>query len=358
MFDQFAQVIRAFFWEKPNYLILYPTSRCNARCRHCYNSQRIKAALSGKSKELTLREYEKISNNLGGVYALSISGGEPTLRLGVPQICHLFYKNNQTRYIDFHSNGYLTNCLVTMVEKILKDNPQLFLSVCVSIDALGEKHNRFRGLPNGFEKAMESIEKLKALRKKYPQRLILKTATSFAASTQDDFEKTLQFLSQQGIEASSALVRGKTWRKGEEKVDVEKYVEVMKRHLKNSFRYPFFSKAFWFAKVSRFLPDLIWETYRKKKQIFPCWAGRALMVIYDNGDLAPCELFDQTIGNIRDFDYNLLKAFKSPKAKKILTSIRKGECYCTWENMLIVNCLKSFWFYPKLASEIIKSPFK
>ncbi len=82
------------------------------------------------------------------------------------------------------------------------------------------------------------------------------------------------------------------------------------------------------------------------------------MVIWDNGDVSPCEVLNTTIGNIRDFDYDLVKAFNSLKAKKILSDIKQKKCYCTWENMILVNCLKSLRFYPKLALEIIKSIFK
>lgn len=349
------RIIKALFWEKPNYLILYPTSRCNARCRHCYNSKRMEMALRGKRKELTLEEYQKISSQLGRLYALGISGGEPTLRAETAEICHLFYENNQTRYIDFHSNGYLVNHLTTMVATILKNNPKLFLSVCLSVDSLGEKHNNFRGLKNGFARVMKSITKLEGIKQKYGQRLMIKSATVFSASTQDTFLKTMQFLSEQGIEAASALVRGKTRKKEEIRVDIKRYLDSLKEyHLRKKVKYPFLSKPFLFNNISRLLPEIVVKTAQEKNQIFPCLAGQSLMVIYDNGDLAPCELLD-TIGNIRDFDYDIFKAFNSPKGQAVLSSIKQKKCYCTWENMALVNCLKSFKFYPQLAVEIIKS---
>lgn len=355
MLTDLTRTIKTLFWEKPNYLILYPTSRCNARCRHCYNSRRIEEALKGKRKELTFKEYQKISSHLGSIYALGISGGEPTLRPDTPKICHLFYKKNQTRYLDFHSNGYLVNQLITMVETILKNNPKLFLNVCLSVDGLEEKHNNFRGLKNGFAKAMKSITKLKGIKQKYGQRLMIKSATVFSASTQDTFLETMLFLSEQGIEVASALVRGKTRKKEEIRVETKKYLDSLKEyHLRKKVKYPFLSKLFLFNKISRFLPEIVVKTAQEKKQIFPCLAGQSLMVIYDNGDLAPCELLE-TIGNIRDFDYDIFKAFNSAKGQLSLAAIKQKKCYCTWENMALVNCLKSFKFYPQLAAKIIKS---
>ena len=45
------------------------------------------------SKELTLKEYEIFSENLGPLEHLTLGGGEPTLRKDMSDIAILFYKN-------------------------------------------------------------------------------------------------------------------------------------------------------------------------------------------------------------------------------------------------------------------------
>lgn len=349
--------LSAFFSNQPSYLILYPTSNCNARCPHCYNSQRIKAALKGQRKELSLKEYQRFSSKLKRVYAVSISGGEPTLRSDLPQICHLFYKNNHTRYFEICSNGFLPNQLVTLSKKILKNNPQAYLVVSLSIDALGKKHDQLRGFNQGFSRTMESLRKLKKLQKQFPQRLTIKSTTIFSRSTQDNFLETIEFLSSQGIETASAFIRGQPRRKGEEKIDLTKYQKATKQikdQLRKSLPYPLFSKAYLFSKISESIPEMVSQIYNQKSSPFPCQAGKSLVVIWDNGEVSPCEIKKTTLGNLRDFNYDLDRILHSPGAKKIISQIKQRKCNCTWENMILVNQLRSPRFYPRLGLNLIK----
>ena len=55
---------------------------------------------------------------------------------------------------------------------------------------------------------------------------------------------------------------------------------------------------------------------KEKRYVLPCRCGQKLAVIYDNGDVFPCELLEAKIGNLRDCNYDLQALLASPKAKK------------------------------------------
>jgi len=66
-----------------------------------------------------------------------------------------------------------------------------------------------------------------------------------------------------------------------------------------------------------FQRELIKRTIKDKSFIIPCQAGKLAAVIYTNGDVYPCELLSQKIGNLSDFGFNFLKLWQSKKARFI-----------------------------------------
>ena len=90
------------------------------------------------------------------------------------------------------------------------------------------------------------------------------------------------------------------------------------------------------------------NTVENKKFILPCRAGTLMAVMYENGDIYPCELLNrQLIGNIRDYDYDFKKLWSSDKAKNTYKLINNTKCYCTHECFLRFNLL----YNPKFVAK-------
>ena len=59
-----------------------------------------------------------------------------------------------------------------------------------------------------------------------------------------------------------------------------------------------------------------------------------MLVIYENGDVYPCESLTtkEKMGNLKDSDYDIKNILKSDHAKCIIKDINPGKkCNCTWE---------------------------
>src|SRR3989344_1433723 len=87
---------KALFSKNPQSMIVFVTSRCNARCGFCFFWREIEE----KQKfELTLEEYEKIAKNYGDLIQLSLTGGEPFLRNDLYDIMKVFYIHTKPMYV-------------------------------------------------------------------------------------------------------------------------------------------------------------------------------------------------------------------------------------------------------------------
>src|SRR5690242_4358849 len=73
----------------PPFLILFINSICNMKCEHCFYWQNL-----NRRDDLTKEEIFALSNSLGRVENLNLSGGEPFLRKEFAEICRQFVRQN------------------------------------------------------------------------------------------------------------------------------------------------------------------------------------------------------------------------------------------------------------------------
>ena len=125
------------------------TNSCNLSCRHCMNSSG-KNEFSGlpleEAKQLIAEMYEN------GVRSLYISGGEP---LTYPSIDELLkFCRNKGFKLSLATNG----SLVAEHMDAISDNVQ---DISISLDGIGEIHDRFRGMDGAFEFVKTALEQLR-----------------------------------------------------------------------------------------------------------------------------------------------------------------------------------------------------
>ena len=141
----------------------FVTSRCNARCPFCFYWR----DRHTKKDELTLEEIGKVSESMGDLLWLLFSGGEIFVRQDLPDIVKTFYRNNHPVIITLPTNGVAPNLILPKTEEILAGCPESAVVVKVSLDGLGDEHDRMRNTPGNFVKAMETWEGLRELRSRY-----------------------------------------------------------------------------------------------------------------------------------------------------------------------------------------------
>lgn len=344
------------FNELPFQLIFYPTSRCNALCDHCYNYER--QDKQTKNEELSLEEIDKTSSNLGHIKILTISGGEPFLRKDICEIVEIFYKNNGLQYVSIHSNAFLKNTVIQKISEILEKLPKITVVFCVSIDGIGEVHDKMRAVKSGFKVMVETVQELEKLKEVYNDRLFLLSSTIFSRSTQENYNKTINYINKQfnSVKPAACFIRGDVRNNKEKKIDssfYNKYLKEFNNNIDKSVRA--FSPLALKETLEWMTNKVVLKNYLTGTQTVPCQAGRKLLVIYENGDVYPCELLKEKFGNLRDVDYDIKKLLFSDDGKSIKRKINPGKaCSCTWENIISINLL----FDPRSYHKIIYNWFR
>jgi len=289
---------------------------------------------------------------------LVLTGGEPFLRTDLPKIAKTFYKNNHVKNMIIPTNGLLTNTIVNYTEQIVKNCKEMHLTVYISLDDLDEGHDSFRGVKGIFKKAVNTYKELSKLKQKYNnlsvgilltvnpinQTKIMKIYNSIKKGLNPDF-------------ISPILMRSTSKSLNSKNVDLNYYDElkdiikkdILNKELKGHTNFSLSSLA---TAINLIKHEIISKTVKEGYQI-PCYAGLISTTLYEDGSLFPCEMLNQKIGSLRNFNYDFRKIWFSKKADKIREHIKKSKCYCTYECAIDTNIL----FNPRTLLKIFKEWF-
>jgi len=309
----------------PPFLILFINSICNQKCDHCFYWR----SLNSKD-DLSRDEIFALSRSLGRIETLNLSGGEPFLRPEFGEICRQFIQHNKVRQIYVPTNGYFTDRTIKQVTETLKE-PELDLFVAeISLDGLGEFHNKFRGSPGAFDKAMQTYDALAKLQESDP-RLRIHSISTATDVNMDEIRKLTSFLYERCPRMDHhnlAMIRGDRKNPSLHGPGLEQYRQL----------YDYVRRLWSDREKNRYgsivEPMLQWaktRTATAQTQVVPCRAGILNAVVYANGDVSVCENHGP-LGNLRQKSFP--EIWKSPEAEALRASIAAKSCYCTNEVFL------------------------
>ena len=322
------RVYNANHKKTPQSLVFFVTSRCNARCSHCFYWKEL-----NKTSELNLEDIEKIASSIKHKYNISLTGGEPFLREDFFEICKIFYKYNKNGVFEISTNGYDPEKIYTFCDRLLDECRGIALCVHVSLDGPKDLHNKIRGI-DIFDKAISTIIKLKSLKEK--GNFDVQTIITLTKYNYKSIDKLIKYLIPLEINQIFCLVRAKDY--GVYNLDHEIVTELTSKEelaipteeldtlfnkikeLNDNSEYPFWSKY-----QQLYLKYSI-EITKNKKRFLKCYAGNVDAVIYPNGDISLCEMI-KPFGNLKETDFNLYKIWNSEKANNMRDKIK--SCVCT-----------------------------
>lgn len=309
----------------PSFLILFINSTCNLTCEHCFYWRNL-----NRRDDLSWDEMKALSDDLGRIETLNLSGGEPFLRPEFGDICGMFIRNNRVDQIYVPTNGYFTEKTVWHIEQVLQE-PRLKLFVAeLSLDGMPEYHNRFRGSAKSFQKAIETYDALAELQKK-DARLRIHSISTATSENIDEIQSLTRYLYERCPKMDHhniALIRGDRKNPSLRGPDLRRYQALVK-HVSETWAD---RERHRFGHIVE--PLLQWakvRTAQEQRQIIPCRAGILSAVVYSNGDVSVCETH-RPLGNLRQKSFR--KIWYSTEAQQLRNSIRNKECYCTNEIFL------------------------
>ena len=309
----------------PPFLVLFINSICNMKCEHCFYWTSL-----NKKDDLTAEEIFALSDSLGPIENLNLSGGEPFLRKEFGDICRKFIRTNGVKQIYVPTNGYFTDRCIAALKQVLEEPALQLFAVELSLDGMPEFHDTFRVAKHSFRKAMETYDALAELQASDP-RLRIHSISTATDVNMEEIRRLTTYLYERCPKMDHhnlAIIRGDRKNPTLQGPGLKQYEDLYE-----------YIRRLWAPREeqrygSMVEPMLQWakvETVKQQRQVVPCKAGRISGVVYANGDVSVCEIH-KPIGNLRQKSFP--EIWHSDEAKALRASIARKECYCTTEVFL------------------------
>lgn len=336
---------------KPLTLTYSVTAACRSLCKTCNIGRAYLNDPSLAEKDLELDEVERVFASLGRLYFLNISGGEPFMRLDLPDIIKLAAIHLKPRLIHIPTNALAPRAIEQSTLKILSHMDahlpdSVPLSVKPSIDGIGAMHDYVRGIRGNWGKLEETIDRLLAVRAQNP-RLHVDLGTVISNLNLHHLEEIEDWVHGRGIESYRHEI-------AEQRVEFHNigdpitpppdvYEELTKRFSKkiveNIHKKAFLTRTTEAVRVTYY--QVASEILKQRRQVTPCYAGLSNIHMNYDGTIWPCCILggEQALGNVRDSDYDMPGLLASPQARKAKRYIADGNCACPLANQWLNNVL-------------------
>ncbi len=330
--------------------------RCNSRCKTC-NVWLL------PNDDLTLAEWDRVFESLGTApYWFTFSGGEPTLRSDLPDMVESAYRHCRPGQINIPTNGIQDKVIPARIERVLQVAPEADVIINLSLDGVGLKHNEIRGVRNNWSRAMSTYASLKELKRRY-RNLTLGVHTVISNFNVDSFPELCEVV-HRDLKPDSFITEI-----AEERVEldtvglgitptVERYEVAIDTLLESLRDRQLTGVAEVTQSFRRRYYEIVKRTLREQRQVIPCMAGVASAQIAPNGDVWTCCVRAESMGNLREHDYDFGAVWRTGKARELRRSIKAGECYCPLANAAYTNMLLHEPTVTKVAAEVTRARVK
>lgn len=343
----------------PQTLIFFVTSRCNARCDFCLYKDSVDHP-TRRAEELTVEEVTAIAEAYGPLHFLALSGGEPFVRRDIGEICSAFIERCGTSVIDIPSNFAYGDVMLDAIEPLVAANPEVLVELQFSVDDLGARHDLSRGVVGLFDSAIETFHRLEAVRRTYGN-LSLKVNVVWLERNRDRIDSIVAGLEREidfdriHLTYPHDLIPTSGSADPDRLVDFDRFREQAERLAKRS-RGGFdpYSIPMRGAKVSshRILRDALTGDTAMGSL---CEAGRHLVVLDERGEVFPCEVLWESVGNVRDAGLDLGAVLDGDEYRRFRDRrIGPSSCNCTWSCAAMTAVSVTPKRYPRLAADSVR----
>jgi MoaA/NifB/PqqE/SkfB family radical SAM enzyme len=320
-------------------LFLFVTSRCNSKCRTCFNH-----ASLNDGRDLGFEQIERIARSAPPFPALWLSGGEPTMRDDLVDIVRLFYDHAKIQSVNWPSNGLIAERVESALSELVASCPKLEIRLNLSLDGIGGTHDSVRGVPGGFGKTLQTVERVRRRWASNPN-VIVNVGTVVTPDNYDELFDLGALLLRHDLVGAHVfeIPRGTPLDPATTGVSPEQMLELYDR------LYPLFEKHADrlfadFGRVGRRVAKPMYLGFMRFMQQLQganmrgphdwgmsCTAGQTTIVVDHDGQFRSCEM-RPPIGNLADHDHDVARAMQSEVMAREIDAIGGGHranCWCT-----------------------------
>jgi radical SAM protein with 4Fe4S-binding SPASM domain len=285
-------------YSAPLRMDLAVTFRCQNNCVHCY------AGGPHETTELTTPQWKQVIDRLKeiGVFILTFTGGEPTLRKDLPEL--LLYAQNNGMVTGLVTNGrkLKDKAYVKVLEKSGLDFVQITLE---SHDP--EIHDKMTSAEGSWKETIAGIKNA------VPSQIYVTTNTTLSKYNASSFLETIDFLKSLGVATfgcNSLIYSGKAAEVKEEfALSIETLNELLPNIQERANQLGL--KFLWYTPTQYCLFDPV----KLGLGIKSCTAAMVNMCVGPDGEVYPCQSYFESLGNILKDDWD--RIWNHPLALKI-----------------------------------------
>lgn len=318
----------------PFKLTFVVTDECSCRCAICLLW---KAPRRGP----TTSEIEALFRSNPQLSWINLSGGEVAERTDFGAIVEAAVRHTRVAALDFPTAGQRPDAVVSAVQSALRTElPRLF--VTVSIDGPPTLHDALRGTPHAFERAIDTIDRLRAID---DPRLAVYVGLTFSSRNDADPEQVVTDL----LAAAPRLRREDLHfnvahhsphyyrnRPGDspDATRVASFLRTESERRARSIRpFDWLERAYW---------QLAADFLTTGRTPMPCSALGASAYVDPDLTVYPCATWDHPLGNLRDHGLSLSTLLARTEARAARSDARSLRC---------PNCFTPCEAYPMMLTQ-------
>lgn len=320
------------YTPRPRFVCFPVTFRCNSRCQMCNIWQ-----TPAGTEEISLDKIQEVFSNrlFSKVEEVVLHGGEPTLRKDIKEIYRIIIRAcPRLKKIISSTNGLKPGLVDTRVREILSvvDPEETKLVFTVSIDGMKESHEKIRGIRDGFDRAIETLEVFRKYQERYP--IEVQIITVIQPQNLAELDHMEDLARKYEVELIFQPLMLDTFYNNLSPDSHLRFTESQYEEYRR-----FIQKRFADAQDAR---GVFWNNFVKMmggaKRSIPCAYDRYVLSLYPTGEVHPCAKEDWVLfGNVYEGSVDAI--WFSPRSRAIRKRMKKELCptcsfYCGAEYSL------------------------
>lgn len=305
-------------------IVISITDNCNSRCIMCNIWKK------ENKKEFDNRLLSQLFRSLKNI---NITGGEPFLRRDIPEVVEKIKNICPDSRIVITTNGILTELILKDMREILKIEPKVALRV--SLDGLGDIHDRVRGLPGAYNNVIRTVKLLKEIGVKDLGIHITLINANIA-----QLDNVYNLASAKKVKFNCYIAHNSDFYFGKENEEIADkpllhiYLnQIIGSELKTFDLYRLFKTYYYKG---------IWDYVNRIPREYRCHAGSLFCYIDTQGDVYPCIMLEEKMGSLKE--RSLLEVLRTKQADAVREKVK--------------TCNKNCWLICTSAPEIKNWPYR
>lgn len=294
--------------------MLAVTYRCDGRCIMCGIWK------GDRGEELPADAYARLPSSLRYV---NLSGGEPFLREDLPEIVSRVREACPRADTVISTNGLRPGSIEVLMRDILERDPGI--GVAVSIDGVGPRHDEIRGVDRAYERATDTLQRLKSLGMKN-----LRVAFTVVGRNALELNKVYDLSREWGVEFTCAVAHQSShyFRVRREQFVIQ--TDLLRDQLRQVARREIatlspkcWARAYFLAGLYRFA--------RGEERRLPCYAAEDFFFMAPAGDIHGCSVLASPMGNLGELAFDEIWRSDRADAARRAVQLCREHCWmiCT-----------------------------